>query len=145
MTFAISARCTRRRALVGFSNHPLSWTARSQALPFGNHQISQPCPVTKSKIDQNTLGVDRTGDVHMNSNAVLETVRRYRAIASLYRQTAGFRPVQRASLLSQAREWENLAVEALEVYFADRDLSQERRSTSNSYLWAQSEMHAVAA
>ena len=50
----------------------------------------------------------------MNSNAVLETVRRYRAIASLYRQTAGFRPLQSASLLRQALEWEQLAVEALE-------------------------------
>jgi hypothetical protein len=81
----------------------------------------------------------------MDSNAVLEAVRRYRAIASLYRQTAGFRPLQRSSLLCQAHDWEYLAVEALEAYFADRELSQERKSTGNSYLWTQSEMFAAAA
>src|ERR1700676_659480 len=42
----------------------------------------------------------------MSSKAVLENVRRYRAIASLYRQTAAFRPPQRFSLLEQAKEWE---------------------------------------
>ena len=42
----------------------------------------------------------------MNGNAVLENVRRYRTIASLYRQTAAFRPLQRGSLLGQAEEWE---------------------------------------
>ena len=48
---------------------------------------------------------------------VLENVRRYRAIASLYRQTAAFRPLQRCSLLDQASEWENLALTALESCF----------------------------
>jgi hypothetical protein len=48
----------------------------------------------------------------------LENVRRYRAIASLYRQTAAFRPRQSCSLLDHAREWENLALTALESYFA---------------------------
>jgi hypothetical protein len=60
----------------------------------------------------------------MNGNAVLETVRRYRAIASLYRQTAGFRPLQRVSLLSHAHYWERLAVETLEAYFSDSNTSQ---------------------
>ena len=55
--------------------------------------------------------------MHTSREAVLENVRRYRAIASLYRQTAGFRPVQRCSLLSQAREWEHLALTELESYF----------------------------
>jgi len=41
--------------------------------------------------------------MHTSREAVLENVRRYRAIASLYRQTAGFRPDQRCSLLSQAQ------------------------------------------
>jgi hypothetical protein len=41
----------------------------------------------------------------MNSEAILENVRRYRAIASLYRQTAAFRPLQSCSLLAQAEEW----------------------------------------
>jgi hypothetical protein len=48
---------------------------------------------------------------------VLENVRKYRAIASLYRQTATFRPRQSCSLLDHAREWENLALTALESYF----------------------------
>jgi hypothetical protein len=53
----------------------------------------------------------------MNGNAVLENVRRYRTIASLYRQTAAFRPLQRGSLLGQAEEWEHRAVAELEAYF----------------------------
>lgn len=56
--------------------------------------------------------------MYVNGEAVLENVRRYRTIASLYRQTASFRPHQRASLLDQAQEWEDLAVLELETYFA---------------------------
>ncbi len=57
----------------------------------------------------------------MSGEAVMENVRKYRAIASLYRQTAAFRPLQRFSLLSQAEEWERLAVEQLEAYFGARE------------------------
>jgi hypothetical protein len=39
----------------------------------------------------------------MSGKAVLENVRRYRAIASLYRRTAAFRPPQRFSLLGHAK------------------------------------------
>lgn len=46
---------------------------------------------------------------------VLENVRKYRAIASLCRQTAAFRPEQKMSLLQQAEEWERLAASKLEV------------------------------
>ena len=53
----------------------------------------------------------------INGEVILENVRRYRAIASLYRQTATFRPHQRCSLLDQADEWEHLAVVELEAYF----------------------------
>ena len=53
----------------------------------------------------------------MDREVVLENVRRYRAIASLHRQTAAFRPLQRWSLLEQAEEWERLAVAELESYF----------------------------
>ncbi|MEA2914174.1 MAG: hypothetical protein QOJ15_6255 [Bradyrhizobium sp.] len=53
----------------------------------------------------------------MKREAVLENVRRYRAIASLYRQTAARRPLQSWSLLEQAEEWEHLAVAELEAYF----------------------------
>jgi len=55
-----------------------------------------------------------------NGHAILENVRRYRGIASLYRQTAAFRPGQRWSLLEQAREWEERALSELEAYFAAR-------------------------
>ena len=53
----------------------------------------------------------------MNGKAILENVRRYRAIASLYRQTAAFRPLQRLSLLEQARDWEERALAELEAHF----------------------------
>jgi hypothetical protein len=55
----------------------------------------------------------------MSGKAVLENVRRYRAIASLYRQTAAFRPLQRWSLLERADEWENLALAELEGHFGN--------------------------
>jgi hypothetical protein len=55
--------------------------------------------------------------MHMSREVVLENVRQYRAIASLYRQTAAFRPLQSRSLLSQAQEWEYRALTALESYF----------------------------
>ncbi|MES5486328.1 hypothetical protein QMZ05_26530 [Bradyrhizobium sp. INPA03-11B] len=47
---------------------------------------------------------------------VMENVRHYRAIASLCRQAATFRPVQRISLLTQAGEWEQRALVELEGY-----------------------------
>jgi hypothetical protein len=55
--------------------------------------------------------------MHTSREVVLENVRRYRAIASLHRQTAAFRPLQSCSLLSQAKEWEYLALTVLESYF----------------------------
>lgn len=56
----------------------------------------------------------------INGHAIFENVRRYRGIASLYRQTAAFRPGQRWSLLEQASEWEARALSELEAYFAAR-------------------------
>jgi hypothetical protein len=53
----------------------------------------------------------------MSREAVLENVRRFRAIASLYRQAAAFRPGQSWSLLGQAKEWEYRALAELEAYF----------------------------
>ena len=53
----------------------------------------------------------------MNGKAILENVRKYRAIASLYRQTAAFRPLQRLTLLEQARDWEERALTELEAHF----------------------------
>jgi len=68
----------------------------------------------------------------MNRETVLENVRRYRAIASLCRQTAAFRPLQRWSLLEQAEEWEHLAVAELEACFevCDRSSHHQRREIS---------------
>jgi hypothetical protein len=57
----------------------------------------------------------------MSGNAILENVRRYRAVASLYRQTAAFRPTQRLSLLEQARDWEDRALAELEGYFGSHE------------------------
>jgi hypothetical protein len=57
----------------------------------------------------------------MKREAVLENVRRYRAIASLHRQTAAFRPLQSWSLLGQAEEWEHLALAELKAYFSSCD------------------------
>jgi hypothetical protein len=62
--------------------------------------------------------LDQTGSMIVSGIAVLENVRKYRAIASLYRQTASFRPPQRLSLLKQAKEWELLALAELESYFS---------------------------
>src|SRR3954447_25338344 len=51
----------------------------------------------------------------IDGQIVTENVRRYRAIASLCRQTAALRPLQKWSLLDQAEGWERLAAE--EAYF----------------------------
>jgi hypothetical protein len=63
----------------------------------------------------------KKGSSGMKREAVLENVRRYRAIASLHRQTAAFRPLQSWSLLGQAEEWEHLALAELEAYFSSCD------------------------
>ena len=52
-----------------------------------------------------------------SAEIILQNVRRYRATASLYRQTAAFRPLQKWSLLEQAERWERLALSELEDYF----------------------------
>jgi hypothetical protein len=57
----------------------------------------------------------------VSGEAVMEKVRRYRAVASLWRQTATFHPDQRWSLLGQAERWEKLAVAELETYFKVRN------------------------
>ena len=59
----------------------------------------------------------------MNGEAILENVRRCRVIASLYRQTAAFRPGQSWSLLDQAKDWERRALSELENYFARMPLT----------------------
>jgi hypothetical protein len=79
-----------------------------------------------------------------NREIVLENVRRYRAIASLYRQTAAFRPLQRCSLLDQADEWENLALTALESYFVPALPGHAKQPQDASYAPARWETMAAA-
>src|SRR5271167_4435496 len=89
---------------------------------FENHASRLPNPLTHSKIVAAKVAHEHSqweGQL-MNGNAVLENVRRYRAIASLYRQTAVFCPPRRPSLLEQARAWEERAIAELEAHFASR-------------------------
>ncbi len=57
----------------------------------------------------------------------MENVRRYRALASLCRQQAAYRPLQNWQLLGQAEHFEHLAEIALKAHFdacnAQRDES----------------------
>ena len=53
----------------------------------------------------------------MKAETILANVRQYQMIASLYRQTAAFRPSQSWSLLGQAKDWEHRALSELEDYF----------------------------
>jgi hypothetical protein len=57
----------------------------------------------------------------MIEEATLHNVRRYRAIASLCRQAALFRPLQKSSLLKQAEDWEHLALIELESCLDQRE------------------------
>ena len=76
--------------------------------------------------------------------AVLENVRKYRAIASLYRQTAAFRPLQKWSLLEQASEWENLALTTLESWFVPVMPGHDRPARGASHGHPQWETMAAA-
>ena len=80
----------------------------------------------------------------MSKEAVLENVRRYRAIASLYRQTAAFRPRQSSSLLGHAREWEYLALTELESYFTAGTQGYDRQPQVAPYAQARWETMAAA-
>ena len=82
--------------------------------------------------------------MHTNREVVLENVRRYRAIASLYRQTAAFRPLQRCSLLDHAKEWEHRALTELESYFMAGTLDHDRQPQVAPYAHARWEMMAAA-
>ncbi|MGZ5872185.1 MAG: hypothetical protein ACXWKP_08740 [Bradyrhizobium sp.] len=83
--------------------------------------------------------------MHTSREAVLENVRRYRAIASLYRQTAAFRPLQRCSLLGHAKEWEYRALTELESYFMAGTLDYDKQSHVAPYAHTRWEMTMVAA
>jgi hypothetical protein len=81
-----------------------------------------------------------------SSNAVFENVRRYRTIASLYRQTAARRAHLRLSLLDQAEIWEHRAVVELEAYFdaQGQDDGQDDARWRVFPVYARSEMRAAA-
>jgi hypothetical protein len=79
-----------------------------------------------------------------NREVVLENVRRYRAIASLYRQTAAFRPLQSGSLLDHAQEWENLALTTLESYFVPGMPGHDKQPQDARYAPARWETMAAA-
>jgi hypothetical protein len=94
--------------------------ARAFRQPFANHSTGRADAGNESKIVHAHIPVSQLGrrGAHiMSREAVLENVRRFRAIASLYRQTAAFRPGQSWSLLGQAKEWEHRALTELETYF----------------------------
>jgi hypothetical protein len=82
--------------------------------------------------------------MHASTNAVLENVRRYRAIASLYRQTAAFRPLQRDTLLGQAKEWEYRAMTELESYFMAGTVDRGKQLQVAPYTYAGLETLAAA-
>ncbi|MEW6151984.1 MAG: hypothetical protein ACOY3N_05415 [Bradyrhizobium sp.] len=55
----------------------------------------------------------------------MENVRRYRALASLCRQEAAYRPLQNWELLGQAEHFEHLADIELKAYFDACNVSQD--------------------
>jgi hypothetical protein len=85
---------------------------------LANYSPSLPQPDNDFEIRRvhNSLANSKRGH-SMIGKAVLENVRRYRTIASLYRQAAAFRPAQRSTLLAQAYEYERLAITELEAHF----------------------------
>jgi hypothetical protein len=96
-----------------------------------------PAPLTISKIalTHDHTGIAKGDDVMARSGeAVMENVRRYRAIASLWRQTASFRPDQSWSLLEQAERWESLAVAELEAFFRVQRSDNDDRRRVASYV-----------
>jgi len=82
--------------------------------------------------------------MHTSRNAVLENVCRCRAIASLYRQTAAFRPLQRATLLDQAKEWEYRALAELESHFMAGTADYDKQPQVAPYAHARWETMAAA-
>src|SRR5205814_218737 len=66
----------------------------------------------------------------MNGQIVMENVRRYRAIASLYRQTAALRPLQKWSLLDQAEGRDGLAAEEAFLIVCNSPAGEERLQAS---------------
>ncbi|MGO8911971.1 MAG: hypothetical protein ACLQDM_21945 [Bradyrhizobium sp.] len=79
-----------------------------------------------------------------SKEVVWEKVRRYRAIASLYRQTAAFRPLQSSSLLGHAKDWEYLALTELESYFMAGTPGYDKQPQVAPYAHARWETMAAA-
>jgi hypothetical protein len=112
----------------------LAWALCGSSQPTSARKSTVRKPSARSAKLANDLAIDR---VHicltkrkwrqtMIGKVVLENVRQYRTIASLYRQTAAFRPDQKWSLLAHAFEYERLARTELERYFPVRDTALRR-------------------
>jgi hypothetical protein len=82
--------------------------------------------------------------MRVSGEIILENVHRYRATASLYRQTAAFRPLQKWSLLEQAERWDRLAVAELEDYFNFNSPEYDEDLQVTPYANARCEMAAAA-
>jgi hypothetical protein len=97
----------------------MQFSRRTSDQLFANHPPSPPCLANdfENRPVHSPLSNGKMGN-SMSGMAILENVRRYRTIASLYRQTAVFRPDRKWSLLAQAFEYERLARTELEGYFA---------------------------
>ncbi|GGI26641.1 hypothetical protein [Bradyrhizobium guangdongense] len=64
----------------------------------------------------------------------MENVRRYRALASLCRQQAAYRPLQNWQLLGQAEHFEHLAELALKAHF-DACNAQPEEDAAAATVW----------
>jgi hypothetical protein len=65
------------------------------------------------------IGLTQIRAISLNEDegGLMENVRRYRALASLCRQQAAYRPLQNWQLLGQAEHFEHLAEIALKAHF----------------------------
>ncbi|BCA19535.1 hypothetical protein BDHH15_27500 [Bradyrhizobium diazoefficiens] len=63
---------------------------------------------------------------------LMENVRRYRALASLCRQQAAYRPLQNWELLGQAEHFEYLAELALKAHFDACNVQRDEDATATA-------------
>jgi len=66
---------------------------------------------------------------------LMENVRRYRAMASLCRQQAAYRPLQSWELLGQAEHFEHLAETELKAHFAACNTQSANETASDAAAW----------
>jgi len=66
---------------------------------------------------------------------LMENVRRYRALASLCRQQAAYRPLQSWELLGQAEHFEHLAETELKAHFAACNTQSVNETATEAAEW----------